>query len=1115
LIGMTCESYSRDADADARLEAIIEAAVDDLASGAAINVEAVAAAHPQFAAPLRELLPMVLTMANLGGAMRQAHAIGEGSKHDAPERTLGDFRILRELGRGGMGTVFEAEQKSMGRRVALKVLPFAALADDKALRRFRNEVRAAASLDHPHVVSVYSVGEERGVHYYAMQLIRGQTLAEWIERLRDPSQGRGATAPHDVSQPSTARIAHAQVSTHPVQERGGDHYRTVARVAIQAAEALQYAHDQGVLHRDVKPSNLMLDAQGELFITDFGLARIEADAGLTMTGDLVGTLRYMAPEQAAGKRVVIDHRADVYSLGASLYELLTLAPAFGDSARAELLKKIAFEEPPRPQHRDQRIPAELDTIVLKAMAKEPDERYQSAQLMAEDLRAFVDNRPIKARPASVHDRLRKWTRRHQTMAVVLALSLLALSVILAGSIYLVNRARTTAVAALEQSAESASRLADQLYDADVSLAYQQWEKGWSHEAPALLERHRPPPGETDRRRYEWHLLRSLVREPTPVVLAGHDGPVNEMAIFPDGRRLASVGNDGTLRIWDAAAGTVLKTLAICATPLVSVAISPDGRRVAIGNNAIYLCDLEREDDVVEIFRNEHNAESLAFSPNGDRLAVGFRYHEICILSLDGAVINRAPCEARVESLEFLPRKRQLIVPNRGGPANESTGIVQLWSDDANYIDGALATPSNTGFTIARPSPCGQYVAAASRYSGSLAFVSVATRQLITMLPAYRDQANDLNYSPDGTAVAVAYRNGVIRYFRLGGDDEASFWVDDRVKTLGAHQGAINAVRFLAPGLLATCGNDGLIKIWDVGRAERMAAFKMHESPGLAASLSPDGKRVIAVSYRETVILDADNGQVLFRQPQADIDRVRTTWSQRSDLAAIWEGTTNAITIRAPHGQVKKVIPNDDCPEDVDFSPDSRRIAIIGGNLLRLFDLQQNKTIVKRKLPSLGLAVALAHHADVSAYGGRFGEVILASAEFKRVWRSLPCDSDATCLSFSPDDLWLASGHADGVIRIWSVETGKLQGEVLGHDGSLTSLVFTSDGNALLSSANDGSVRIASTLDYRSFGVLCSRADKKFIVTASSSGQRIAALAYKGNAFQPDVLLWNINVADVE
>jgi serine/threonine protein kinase/Tfp pilus assembly protein PilF len=370
--------------------------------------------------------------------------------HKSPAlKTLGDFRILRELGRGGMGTVFEAEQVSMGRHVALKVLPFAALLHEKSLRRFQNEVRAAASLDHPHIVSVYSIGEERGVHFYAMQLIRGRTLAELIDELRRREKSVGSSPLSVAPRPAVLATDNgllamdtqplAAPSTRP-DLNAREHFRAMARLGIQAAEALQHAHDQGVLHRDIKPGNLLLDRERKLYVTDFGLARMETDAGLTMTGDIIGTLRYMAPEQALAQRVVIDHRADIYSLGATLYELLTLEPAFCETDSSVLLRQIALEEPLPLRKLDRQIPDELETIVLKAMAKDADERYQSAEELADDLKAFLEHRPIRAKPPAMWNRVAKWSRRHVAIVWAAALILLATTIISAVSGFLITGA---------------------------------------------------------------------------------------------------------------------------------------------------------------------------------------------------------------------------------------------------------------------------------------------------------------------------------------------------------------------------------------------------------------------------------------------------------------------------------------------------------------------------------------------------------------------------------------------------------------------------------------------------------------------------------------------------
>ncbi|MGI6419922.1 MAG: protein kinase domain-containing protein [Thermoguttaceae bacterium] len=450
-----------------------------LAAGHPLERHGVLSKFPQIQGELRNCLDALDMMHDMAGRIHKSgyRAPGKpvaGTLSDS-ENLLGDFRLIRMIGRGGMGVVYEAEQLSLQRRVALKILPASVVLDPTNLRRFKIESQAAASLDHPNIVSVYAVGCEEGVHYYAMQYIHGQTLDQIIRRLREESSREGnkeppgrngrtgasgktgspgaatpqaagmlepttlAPAPGALNDPSArtstwqtprrepnpppviaisepAAVAEIPPSAaFPRSARDPGFFRAAARLGIQAADGLQHAHEMGVVHRDIKPGNLILDGRGCLRITDFGLARTAQNADTTLSGGLAGTLRYMSPEQLSGARHVLDHRTDIYSLGITLYELLTLEPAFDSGSREELMRRIAEEEPRSPRRMNRAVPKDLETIVLKSMAKEPAGRYASAKDLADDLRRFLEHKPILARPASFGDRLTRCLQRHSSV----------------------------------------------------------------------------------------------------------------------------------------------------------------------------------------------------------------------------------------------------------------------------------------------------------------------------------------------------------------------------------------------------------------------------------------------------------------------------------------------------------------------------------------------------------------------------------------------------------------------------------------------------------------------------------------------------------------------------
>jgi serine/threonine protein kinase/tetratricopeptide (TPR) repeat protein len=472
--------------------------------------------YPALAERIHKLFPALAVMEKLGtveGESRDepkgragARELAEIAATRIPHQ-LGEYRILREVGRGGMGIVYEAVQESLGRHVALKVLPFHGLLHPAHLERFRREARAAARLHHTNIVPVFGVGEHEGIHYYAMQFILGQGFDEVLREVRRlRAQQRGEEV-QSVAASVAQRLLTGGFATHgpqgapvspdtPPRGAGGDiparddaepasyskdsspasgvqsqlsskpdavYFRSVAQIGLQVAEAVEYAHGEGVLHRDIKPSNLLLDTTGRVWITDFGLAKTEESKDLTSPGDVVGTVTYMAPERF---QAVADSRSDVYGIGITLYEMLTLRPAFEDRNRARLIERVSHEEPQRPAKIDARIPRDLETIVLKAIAKEPANRYATACDMGEDLSRFLADRPIRSRRTPVAERAWRWCRRNPAVAGLVALLILALVAGVAGVTWQWRRAEGNLQAALRQQAraDSNARKARQAFE---------------------------------------------------------------------------------------------------------------------------------------------------------------------------------------------------------------------------------------------------------------------------------------------------------------------------------------------------------------------------------------------------------------------------------------------------------------------------------------------------------------------------------------------------------------------------------------------------------------------------------------------------------------------------
>lgn len=450
------------------LEVVAAEFMEQLRLGRRPSVDDYAAQHPGLAAEIRDLFPTIAATERLK-AREERSSGGRATLGPVQLERLGDFRLIREIGRGGMGVVFEAEQESLRRRVAVKVLPRQVLLDETQLKRFEREARIAANLHHTNIVEVFGVGEEDGFHYFVMQYIRGVGLDATVPLLAklllapEPAEATTRSRPNSKEAEAAAVELLGQDRPNPTKP-GPTYWRNIARIGLQAADALHYAHGQGVLHRDIKPANLLLGSQGTVWLADFGLAKAAHGDDASLSRGIAGTLRYMAPEQFNG---CADLRSDLYSLGLTLYELLALRPAFEESDQSRLIQRISQGPPPPPPSTTRiGIPRDLETIVLKAICHDPAGRYPSAAEFSDDLRNFLEDRPIRARRVRMTERLGRWCRRNKGLAALSGTSvfLLVLVAVVASVGYVRTKKALHGEATERSNAEASANLAIEALD---------------------------------------------------------------------------------------------------------------------------------------------------------------------------------------------------------------------------------------------------------------------------------------------------------------------------------------------------------------------------------------------------------------------------------------------------------------------------------------------------------------------------------------------------------------------------------------------------------------------------------------------------------------------------
>jgi WD40 repeat protein len=930
---------------------------------------------------------------------------------------LGDFRLITPLGRGGMGAVWEAEQVSLDRRVALKLLfPHLSIADE-ALGRFHREANAAARLRHPAIVAVYEAGEADGSHYIAQELVPG-----------------GVT------------LAHVVAEWRKQEQVSSSDYQAVAELFASIAEALQVAHDAGVIHRDVKPGNILITEDGQPKVADFGLAKINDDLVLSRSGELAGTPFYMSPEQASGHLTTVDHRTDVFSLGATLYECLTLRRPFEGDTSQQVLEQVIRVEPPDPQRLRSRVPRDLSVICQKALEKRPDARYPSMAEFAGDLRRWSRDEPITARPPGSMSRIVKWTRRHPLatttsmvvmVSVVVVAWLLHLRAVDAEDRLLIEKNAGVAARQAEaqirserdRALEAEGRARRQTYAARLNSARAALAAGDIREAHRRLAACDP-----EQRGWEWGHL-SLVAGPSLVTMSGHEASVWSVAYTPGGRGLVSGSRDGTIRRWDLDTGEEVGRVALGGGWVTAVAVSKDGRLVAASceDGVARLVDLQTERVVARLEGHGNEVMSVAFSPDGAQIVTASDRVHVWDTESGRQVAVSSEGERGFWTAAFSPDGQRIVT---GG----GDGVVRVWSVPA--LTETFACRGHAGAVTSVSFDGGGEQIVSASHDGVARTWHAETGVMIHELTADGVPLWSAAFSPDGDLVVTGADDGTVRLW------DAS--QGQPLEELLGHEGAVLSVAFGPDGQmfassdgsaseieshevyadreLITWSHPGSIRLWSRG-AHGPSVTLREAGPWVNdVAVSPSGDHIV-VGAGQPFAVDLGLPEDLTASAPA-----LEVWTRHADgFTRVWDVDRERVMA-------------------VGFSSDGRSVVALGGD-----------GVLERRDSAAGAELDVvvvddrAERLLVNGWGLRGSDGRLAA--FVEDGTILVVDGDAEtpltghsgrihAVAWSPTDNMLASAAGDGTLRLWNVEAATA--EILAQDESrfISQLRFSPDGRFL-------------------------------------------------------------------
>ena len=980
---------------------------------------------------------------------------------------IDDFKILRVAGRGGMGVVYEAEQVSLSRHVALKVLPGSLRSNPQSIERFKLEARSAAGLHHSNIVPVYEVGISDKHCFYAMQFIDGQTLDAVTRELA--AIDSLPTQSDSTGKPSERETLRGGVSATLQTDNfsGGSQkpfYRNVAKLGVQVASALHYAHEKGIIHRDIKPANLMMDESGTVWVTDFGLVKTE-DESLTRTGDIVGTLRYMSPERFSGK---CDARSDIYSLGMTLYNVLARQDAFLNSDRLSLIDAIKSSEPVSLAKLDKRIPRDLQTIIEKSIDKEPRRRYQSADEMAADLNRFVEGRPIKARSVGPIEKLALWARKNKALAssVATIAALVLLGAIGSGiaafifreqSIEQSNLAQNNLALAEENQRERMQAVSDRDravlsgYYADMQLAAQDWKNGQLRRMLTTLQRYVPVGQDADVRNWEWYYLLSLAHQDRKTIFE-HDREMMQVR-WAKGGRVLSASIDGVLKIRDAE-GKELRTISI--PNLQRFAVSGDGKQFATVNGSPVLRYWDTETgDLIRAVRTELKAlVDVHWSTGSDRIVVvsEARNDSPLVYNTTDDTIVAKPEIAAVKYAQISPdgkwlatHRHQKISVIHDLESGKTVNELFLQVDGDSQVHSFAWHPDSKRFAT------GHYI------SGAQLFELNPGERYATQISRLKKSSSveSVSFSKDGKSLLTADRSQVVEVY----DCETL----KRVRQFRGHLDWVTTADWSPDSVqLVTGGRDTAIKFWDVSETDAnveedppvsgtLGEFRWnYDSKTLLFRVFDDANKEVAeienvIGAHQATLVESHNKLIVRIYPN-DIEVWDTqTWEKRKELSVntthsiqnsyySWQGDFVAGTNGGGHVAIvdledeslRRVFAHDSDRVGLDLSPDGTQLATLSYGDVKLWESKTGKLLASlyghdpNRWSSI---IAWGNQGQFLATGGGDQKVIIWDANAKEKWRTLDGhQSVPNEIYFSADDSRLMSVGKS--LKIWDVQTGR-------------------------------------------------------------------------------------------